>query len=323
MAGIMAPTTWRGTRRELRIDGGAGIGPCTNHSAESNKMAAIAVLGLGAMGSRMAANLIRAGHRVTVWNRSPQAAAPLMDAGARRADTPKAAAADAEFVIAMLRDNEASRQVWLDPHTGALEGMTSGAIAIESSTLTSAWIRELDGRLTERALSLLEAPVVGSTPQAEAAQLIYFVGGDAGALARADHVLAAMGASIVHVGPLGAAALAKLATNTLLGVQMTVLGELIGMLGHADADIARILAAISTTPVWSAAAGRLSSLMLTGEVAPQFPVELIEKDFGYTLQAAGDEALAPTIAAARGVFRVAIERGFGNENMTAVAKLFV
>lgn len=285
-------------------------------------MATIAVLGLGAMGSRMAANLIRAGHRVTVWNRSPRAAAPLVEAGARLADTPKAAAAEAEFVIAMLRDNEASRQVWLDPHTGAAEGMAAGAIAIESSTLTAEWIRELDARLAERAVSLLEAPVVGSTPQAEAAQLIYFIGGAAGALTRAERVLAAMGASIVHVGPPGAAALAKLATNTLLGVQVTVLAELIGMLGHAGADVPRMLAAIAATPVWSAAAGRVSSLMLTGAVAPQFPVELIEKDFGYMLRTAGDDALAPTIAAARGVFRIAIERGFGQQNMTAVAKLF-
>ncbi|GAB7536634.1 NAD(P)-dependent oxidoreductase [Burkholderia sp. 3C] len=286
-------------------------------------MATIAVLGLGAMGSRMAANLIRAGHRVTVWNRSPQAAAPLVEAGARLADTPKAAAADAAFVIAMLRDNEASRQVWLDPDTGAAGGMAAGAIAIESSTLTAEWIRELDERLAERALPLLEAPVVGSTPQAEAGQLTYFIGGDAGVLAQAEPVLAAMGASIVHVGSPGAAALAKLATNTLLGVQVAVLGELIGLLGHAGADVTRILAAIAATPVWSAAAGRVSGLMLTGAVAPQFPVELIEKDFGYTLQTVGNDAMAPTIAAARGVFRIAVERGFGKENMTAVAKLFV
>jgi 3-hydroxyisobutyrate dehydrogenase len=285
-------------------------------------MAKISVLGLGAMGSRMAANLIKAGYQVTVWNRNPSAVQALVAAGALAAPTPKEAARDADFVIAMVRDNEASRQVWLDSDTGALAGMSSHAIAIESSTLTAQWIRELAARLDERAVSLLDAPVVGSTPQAEAAQLIYFVGGDAGTLARSEDVLKSMGSSIHHVGPTGSGTAAKLATNTLLGIQVTVLAELIGMLKRSGADVGRVLEAVAATPAWSAVAGRVSGLMLAGNFAPQFPVDLIEKDFGYTLQTAGSDSAAPTIAAARGVFREAIKRGFGEENMTAVAKLF-
>jgi 3-hydroxyisobutyrate dehydrogenase len=285
-------------------------------------MAKISVLGLGAMGSRMAANLIKAGYQVTVWNRNPSAVQALVAAGALAAPTPKEAARDADFVIAMVRGNEASRQVWLDSDTGALAGMSSHAIAIESSTLTAQWIRELAARLDERAVSLLDAPVVGSTPQAEAAQLIYFVGGDAGTLARSEDVLKAMGSSIHHVGPTGSGTAAKLATNTLLGIQVTVLAELIGMLKRSGADVGRVLEAVAATPAWSAVAGRVSGLMLAGNFAPQFPVDLIEKDFGYTLQTAGSDSAAPTIAAARGVFREAIKRGFGEENMTAVAKLF-
>jgi len=285
-------------------------------------MANVSVLGLGAMGSRMAANLVKAGHDVTVWNRNPNAASALVSAGAKAAQTPKEAAAGANFVVAMLRDNEASRQVWLDPESGALNSMSSSAVAIESSTLTADWIRELGTRMEARKVSLLEAPVAGSTPQAEAAQLIYLTGGAAETFAHTEPILKAMGSSILHVGPLGSGALAKLATNTLLGIHVTVLAELIGMLKRSDADVERVLDAVAKTPVWSAAAGRLSTLMLAGNFAPQFPVELIEKDFGYTLQAAGSETSAPTIAAVRDVFRVAIERGFGKENMTSVAKLF-
>lgn len=285
-------------------------------------MAKISVLGLGAMGSRMAANLIKAGHQVTVWNRSPQAAQAPIDAGARSAKTPKEAASDADFVIAMVRDNDASRQVWLDPDTGAIEGMSAGAIAIESSTLTAEWVRELGTHMAERSLSLLEAPVVGSTPQAEGAQLTYLVGGDADTFTRTEAVLKTMGSTIHHVGPLGAGALAKLATNTLLGIQVTVLAELIGMLKRSGADVARVLEVVATTPAWSMVAARVSGLMLAGNFTPQFPIDLIEKDFGYTLQAAGSDSAAPTIAAARGVFRTAIERGFGQDNMTGVIKLF-
>ncbi len=285
-------------------------------------MAKISVLGLGAMGSRMAANLMKSGHQVTVWNRSPQAVQALVDAGAQSAQTPKDAASGSDFVISMVRDNDASRQVWLDPDTGALEGMSTGTIAIESSTLTAEWVRELGTHMTEHTISLLEAPVVGSTPQAEAAQLTYLVGGDADILTRSEAVLKTMGSAIHHLGPLGSAALAKLATNTLLGIQVTVLAELIGMLKRSDADVARVLEVVATTPAWSMVAGRVSALMLAGNFAPQFPIDLIEKDFGYTLQAVGSDSAAPTIAAARGVFRAAIERGFGKDNMTGVVKLF-
>lgn len=285
-------------------------------------MTNIAVLGLGAMGSRMATNLIKAGHNVTVWNRSPAAAQPLVTLGAHQASTPKEAALGADFVMAMVRDDQASRQVWLDPNCGALAGMRAGAVAIESSTLTPNWIRKLGNRTSEQSVALLEAPVSGSTPQAESAQLVYLIGGEADILDRAKPLLEAMGSSIHHVGALGSGALAKLCTNTLLGIQVTVLAELIGMLEHSGADIAKVLDAVSATPVWSVVAGRISGSMQAGKFAPQFPIELIEKNFGYTLQAAGSDQQAPTIAAARGVFRAGLDQNLGQENMTAVVKLF-
>ena len=285
-------------------------------------MSKISVLGLGAMGSRMAASLMKAGHEVTVWNRSPKAADALVAAGARPARTPKEAATGADYVVAMLRDNDASRQVWLGSGTGAFEGMSKDAIAIESSTLTADWVRELGANAAERDVAFLEAPVVGSTPQAEAGQLTYLVGGEAGTFEQAQDVLKAMGSNIQHVGPLGSAALSKLATNTLMGVQLTTIAELIGMLKHSGAEVQRVLDVVAGTPAWSPVAARVSSLMLAGNFAPQFPIGLIEKDFGYMLQWADSDADAPTIAAARDVFRSAAERGLGEENMTAVVKLF-
>ncbi|ULH01907.1 NAD(P)-dependent oxidoreductase [Aeromonas caviae] len=285
-------------------------------------MTRVAVLGLGAMGSRMAANLIRAGFQVTVWNRSPQATAPLIAAGARAAATPRDAADGADFVMAIVRDDDASRQIWLDSATGALAGMGPGAVAIESSTLTPGWIRELGNQAASQGVALLEAPVSGTTPQAQAAQLVYLIGGDADTLARATPVLSAMGTSLQHVGNLGAGALTKLATNTLLGIQVTVIGELIGMLQRSGADVGRVLEAVAATPVWSTVAGRIAGAMQAGDFTPQFPIELIEKDFGYTVQQAGSADAVPTIAAARQVFRHALAEGLGKENMTGVVKLF-
>jgi 3-hydroxyisobutyrate dehydrogenase len=282
----------------------------------------ITVLGLGAMGSRMAANLLKAGHAVTVWNRTPEAAAALVTQGAKQALTPRQAAVGADLVIAMVRDDEASRDVWLAPESGALGGVEKGAIAIESSTLTPGWIRELGAAVAVRGVALLEAPVVGSRPQAEAAQLVYLIGGDEATLEQAKPVLMAMGSTVSHVGPLGSGALVKLSTNALLGVQVTVLAELIGLLKRSGADAASAIKAIAGTAAWSPAANYLSGTMLAGNFAPQFPIALIEKDFGYAVDAAGSPDAAPTIAAARSIFQRAIAKGLGGENMTGVVQMF-
>lgn len=285
-------------------------------------MSKITVLGLGAMGSRMAANLLKAGHTLTVWNRTPQAAATLVEAGARQAATPRAAVAGADFVLAMLRDDSASRQVWLDAEHGALAGMAAGSIAIESSTVTPGWIRELGVQAAGQGVELLEAPVAGSRPQAEAGLLIFLAGGEAATLERCQPLLKAMGGAVHLVGPLGNGALTKLSTNALLGIQVTALAEVIGLLKRNGADVDAALKAIAATPVWAPVNNYLVSTMLTGNFAPQFPITLIEKDFGYAVAAAGDGDTIPTITAAHGVFQQAIEQGLGEINMSGVVQLF-
>lgn len=282
----------------------------------------VAVLGLGAMGARMAHNLIRAGHELTVWNRTPAAADPLVVTGAKLAATPAEAVADADFVMAMVRDDAASHSVWCDPKHGALAAMRPNALAIESSTLSPAWVRKLGKIAAEHGHGLVEAPVSGTRPQAESGQLIYLLGGADVDIERATPLLQAMGSALHHAGPLGAGALAKLCTNTLLGIQVTVLAELIGLLQREGVDAARVLDTVAGTAVWSQTCARTTQAMLAGSFAPQFPVELIEKDFGYTVDAAGSAALAPTIAAARQVFRDGIAQGLGTLNMTSVVKLF-
>ncbi len=285
-------------------------------------MSKVGFLGLGAMGSRMATNLLKAGHTVTVWNRTPAAAEALIASGARKADSPKDAADGAEFVFATVRDDNASRSVWLDPDHGALAGMSPGAVAIESSTLTPEWVRELGEQMSAKDVALLDAPISGSRPQAEAGQLVYLIGGDGKALSAAEPLLKVLGSSIQHVGPIGTGALAKLTTNTLLGVQVVVLAELIGMLGRQGVDAKKILDVVAQTPVWSTVAGRVASSMLSGDFAPQFPIELIEKDFSYAVKTAAGEENAPVISSIRKVFRRAITDGLGELNMTAVVKLF-
>jgi 3-hydroxyisobutyrate dehydrogenase len=188
----------------------------------------VAFLGLGEMGSRMSTSLIRAGFEVTVWNRTSTRTAPLLSLGAKVANYPNAAAADADFVVAMLRDDAASRDVWTNPIYGALNAMKPGAIAIESSTLTVGWVKQLGELALAQRVSLLDAPVSGSTPAAESKQLVCLVGGDAVALERARPVFNALGGAIHHAGPTGSGAAVKLMLNALLGIQAAAMAELIG-----------------------------------------------------------------------------------------------
>lgn len=283
----------------------------------------IAFLGLGAMGSRMAARLLQAGHQVTVWNRSPAPVQALLAAGAQTAASPRHAAQGADFVIAMVRDDEAALQVWCDLETGALAGMHSGAVAIESSTLSLATVRQLDTAAQAVGVVLLDAPVSGSRPAALAGQLVYLVGGEAAAFARAKPVLLAMGAVAQHVGPVGQGALAKLVTNTLLGVHVAALAELIGLLGRQGVSPQDLLQAVAATPVWAPVDHYLSGSMLARDFTPQFPVDLIAKDFGYVIEAGGDRVRLPVASAAQGVFQQASAQSLGDQNMTAVVQLYL
>ncbi len=277
-------------------------------------MARVAVLGLGAMGSRMARNAAQAGHAVTVWNRSP---GPVAALGLPSAATPHAAVAEADLVLSMVRDDAASQSVWLDPLTGALQGLRQGAIAIESSTLSIATMQALGQAIEAAGGQFLDAPVVGSRPQAEAAQLVHLVGGSPQALAAAEPLLSVIGARSIHAGGIGAGTALKLAVNALFAIQVATMAELIGQLAAADIDLAVAIEAIGSLPVCSPAAKVAAGAMLAGSFQPQFPVDLVEKDLGY---AAG--AATPLITAARAVFADAAGRGWGGLNLTAVAQLY-
>ncbi len=286
-------------------------------------MARITILGIGAMGSRMAKTLLKAGHEVTVWNRSQDKIAPLIALGARAAISPRAAVATADFAIAMVRDDDASRQVWLSQDTGALVNMPKGAVVIESSTVTIAWARELNQACSAHEIAFLDAPVAGSRPQAEDAQLIYFVGGDAAVVARAEPILKTMGSIVHHAGAAGSGAAVKLVVNALLGVQLAAMAELIGFMRRCGLDVAKVIEIMSATPVCSRATKFAADAMLARNFTPLFPIELVEKDFGYVLEtAAVNNARVPMVQAARQVCAQALEYGYGGDNITGLVQLY-
>src|SRR5271163_3110302 len=141
-------------------------------------MQRVALLGLGTMGAGMAANWLAKGFDLTVWNRTRARTHALADKGARVATTPREAAEGADCVFAMVADDTASRAVWLGDD-GALAGAKTGAVVVESSTLTPDWVRELAGRARAKGCAFLDAPVGGSRQAAASGELRLFVGGDA------------------------------------------------------------------------------------------------------------------------------------------------
>ena len=285
-------------------------------------MARITVLGMGAMGTRMALSLIKTGHQVTVWNRSLHQTNTIRQAGAKVAETPCDAAREAEFVISMVRDDQASKQVWLSD-TGALAGMENSAIAIESSTLTVGWTKELGQHFQQPGIAFLDAPVAGTRPQAEAAQLIYFVGGDAIAFESAKPILQAMGSRIYHLGELGAGMTMKLAVNSLFAIQVSTIAELINLMSQLGLNKAKAVEILSSTPVCSPAAARAAKSMVAGNFAPLFPIELVSKDLDYAITSAQmNQVKLPSVVAAHKIYTTAVQQGYGGDNITGIAQLY-
>ncbi len=286
-------------------------------------MTRIAVLGLGAMGGRMAERLLAAGHAVTVYNRTPARAESLAAQGAAVADTPRAAVAHADLVLAMLTDDGASRAVWCGEGTGALHGLRPGAVAIESSTLSPAWTAALAQSVAEAGGGFLDAPVAGSRFQAETGALIFLVGGAAAHVEKARPVLAPLAAAIHHLGPSGAGMAMKLAVNAFFGVQVAALAEALAMARAAGIDSGRASELFAALPITAPPLQGAAKAMAADAHAPSFPIDLVAKDFGYIVEAAERAGVcAPVSRTARDLYRRAVRRGRGGDNISGIARLF-
>lgn len=280
----------------------------------------VAFLGLGIMGAGMARRLLGAGFTVTAWNRHRARGEPLAAAGARIADTPRAAAAEADVIVAMLADDGASRAVWLGPD-GALAGAQRGAVAVECSTLTVEWVKELARAAGAAGLELVDAPVTGSKGPAAAGELNFLVGATPAALARVQPVLRPMSRSITHLGPTGSGALVKLANNFLSGVQVAAFAEALAWLERSGVDRAKALAIITEGAPGSPIVKLMHARMSTPDYTPNFFLRLMAKDLGYAMEESGRAGLElKTAAAALERFQSAVASGYGDQDMAAVVE---
>jgi 3-hydroxyisobutyrate dehydrogenase len=280
----------------------------------------IAFLGLGLMGGGMARRLLGAGFAVTVFNRNPARAEPLAAAGARVAGSPREAAAGAEVVFSMVADDAASRAMWLGPD-GAIAGAARGAVLVECSTLTVAWVQELAQAAAAAGAECIDAPVTGSKNQAAAGELNFLTGGNAAALETIRPALNAMGRSVTHLGPTGSGALLKLINNFLAGVHVAATAEAVAWIERTELDRAQAIAFLSDSAVGSPVTKTVAARMCAPDFTPNFFLRLMAKDLGY---ASGEAAKAgqqlTSVAMARDVFQRAIAAGHGDKDMSAVVE---
>jgi len=273
------------------------------------------VVGLGAMGGRMAARLLDAGYPVTVWNRSPAAAEPLSRRGAAVAATPAEAAAGAQTLITMVSGPQALRAV-TEGTAGVAAGAHRSLTVIEMSTVGPGAVTRLADALPA-GTGLLDAPVLGSVREAEAGTLTIFAGGPAAELDRARPLLAALG-TVMATGPLGSGAAAKLMANMALFSTVAALGEAIALgraLGLGPDVLADVLA---VTPLGEQAARRRPAID-AGDYPRRFALSLARKDAGLIGQAARSAGAELRLAeAARAWLADAEAAGWGEHDYTAV-----
>jgi 3-hydroxyisobutyrate dehydrogenase len=274
------------------------------------------------MGSRMAKQLIQNGHELVVWNRSHEKTEALVEQGASFASSPADAAREAEFVLSMLRDDQASHDVWLNPEHGAFSTMQQNAIAIECSTLSLKGIQSLHKAARDLNLTLVDAPVAGSRPQADAAKLIFLAGSSESTFSRIEGLLTQMGGAIHRCGEPGAGSVVKLAINSLFGIQVIAMAEILSLLKSSDVDLKAAKDIIATTPVCSPAASLSADAILTENFAAAFPIELVEKDFGYACEKVCELSVSTLGESAHRIFSEALKKGLGGLNITGVAKLY-
>ncbi|HEB90228.1 MAG TPA: NAD(P)-dependent oxidoreductase [Deltaproteobacteria bacterium] len=286
-------------------------------------MGRIAFCGLGQMGRGMAGSLLRAGHALRVWNRTPEKARPLVEAGARLASTPAEAAEGAEIAISMVADDAASRAVWLG-RSGMLDALESPALVVECSTLSHAWVRALSEAAGAKGLDYLDCPVTGLPDAAARGRLTLLIGGQESALRRAEPFLDAMARKKLVFGPVGAGTAYKLIVNLLGAVEIAATAEAMEIARRAGLDPEQVAEALGKGAAGSFHVARQARIMASEAHAENlaFSTDLRRKDTRYGVALAREQGVAALLGElALERFDRASELGFGAENESRVLEV--
>jgi 3-hydroxyisobutyrate dehydrogenase-like beta-hydroxyacid dehydrogenase len=282
----------------------------------------IGFIGLGLMGRPMALNLRKAGYEVTVWNRTASRADELVDAGATLVKSPQEVAASSDFLITIVSDPPALEEVLWGP-AGALQALKSGAIYMDSSTVSPVLARKIAAACADRGAKFLDAPVTGGDWGAKKGELVFMVGGDAETLSSAEPILGVMGKKWFHLGPNGAGQTIKLAMNLILALQVDALAESLALVIGAGLAPEKLVEVMQSSMARAPVLDIKSQNLLKGDYTPSFPLRLMEKDMGLALDLAKQLGVSlPAATAARETYRSVKAAAHEDLDYSAVMKFW-
>jgi 3-hydroxyisobutyrate dehydrogenase-like beta-hydroxyacid dehydrogenase len=279
----------------------------------------IGFVGLGIMGSRQAANLARAGHELTVYNRTRATAeAWVAEHGGSVADTPAAVGAASDVVITMVVDGEQVREALLGAD-GVAAGAAPGTLCVDMTTIAPQQTRAIGAELAARDIRMLDAPVTGSSPKAQDGTLTIMAGGSAEDFARAEPLLRAMGELVVHVGELGQGEMLKIINNSVAAANATAVGEALLVAQRTGVDLDALVQVMGKGSGASAMLALKSGAMREHDYATLFKLEHMLKDVRLCLEAGQAAAVPfPAAAHARDVLVAAMARGHAGDDFAAL-----
>jgi len=277
----------------------------------------VAFLGMGIMGRPMAANLVKAGHEVSLWNRTGGKDV----AGARIASSPSDAANGAEVVWMCVSDTKAVESVLFGPG-GVAEAAAPGMIVADSSTISPSATLRFAARLAQSGVQYVDAPVTGSKIAAEAGNLIFMAGGEESALARLAPLFQAMGKQVFPMGETGKGQATKLAMNLQIALIFEGFAEALTLATKLGVEIDRLLPLVQASMVRSGVVDYKAPFILKRDFSPNFPLRLMLKDIHLTLDAAREARVRlPGLEAVEEVYDVAAEEGHQDLDYAATLTL--
>jgi 3-hydroxyisobutyrate dehydrogenase-like beta-hydroxyacid dehydrogenase len=277
----------------------------------------VAFLGLGIMGRPMASNLVKAGHELTVWNRTSGKDVE----GARSAASPAEAATGAEVVWMCVSDTKAVESVLFGPQ-GAEQSLSQGMILVDSSTISPSATRKFAERVRAKGVDYVDAPMTGSKAAAESGTLIFMVGGEEAAIEKLKPLFAAMGKLFFRMGDSGKGQAAKLAMNLQIALIYEGFAEALTLATKLGVNAETLLPVVQASMVRSGVVEYKAPFVLKRDFTPNFPLRLMHKDIHLALEAAKEvRAKLPGLETVEEIYEMATEDGHGNLDYAATLTL--
>ncbi|MDN4573988.1 2-hydroxy-3-oxopropionate reductase [Pandoraea cepalis] len=281
----------------------------------------IAFIGLGAMGGQMVRHLMAAGHRLHLYARRPEAAAPFVAQGAKVFATPAQAAADADFVVTNVTTTQDVEAVLLGAD-GVVHGARAGTICVDHSTISAEATRRMAARLALHEIALVDAPVSGGPSRAADASLSIMVGASNDVFEKVKPLLSVLGTTITHVGDVGAGQVAKACNQIVQVINIQGIAEAMLFAARNGVDQDKVIEAISQGLAGSRMLDMMGPKMAHRDFAAGIEARLHDKDFAMILDAVADAGLSlPALSLVKGQLTALMERGWGHDDTSSLLRV--